>query len=74
MAEKVFKMEWDSEAAKLAAMLSMCSGMRLGEIVALTLEDVEDYRIHVNHSWNEADGLKCTKNRECRTVFLPFNH
>lgn len=72
MAEKVFKVEWDSEAAKTAAMLSMCSGMRLGEIVALTLEDVEDYRIHVNHSWNEADGLKCTKNRECRTVFLPF--
>lgn len=72
MAQSVFKVCWGSYEAKLASMLSMCTGMRCGEIQALTLADLGENCIYVNHSWNMKDGLKSTKNGESRTVFIPF--
>ncbi len=72
MAEAVFREEWTSRTAKLASMLSMCTGMRCGEILALTPEDIGDDRIFVRHSYSTSDGLKCTKNGEARTVYVPF--
>ena len=72
MANAVFKVDWGSRSAKVAAMLSMVSGMRIGEIQALRLEDVGDDFIAVNHNWTEKDGLKSPKNGEARKVFVPF--
>ena len=72
MAEAVFKIEWGNDFAKVASMLSMCTGLRCGEIQALTAEDLGEYYIDVHHSWNKKDGLKCTKNGEERRVYVPF--
>ena len=72
MARSVFRVEWTNEYSRLASMLAMCTGMRCGEILALTKDDLEDDCIHVRHSWSEKDGLKCTKNTEERTVYVAF--
>lgn len=72
-AKKLFHINWDNDLAYLASMLAMCTGMRCGEILALTYEDLGDDCIYVRHSYNLKDGLKCTKNREARTVYVPFS-
>ena len=72
MARSVFRVQWGNDMARLASMLSMCTGMRCGEILALTADDLEEYSINVRHSYNAKDGLKCTKNGEERRVWVPF--
>lgn len=70
--QALFNVQWNDERAKLANMLAMCTGLRAGEIQGLRLQDLGQDRLYINHSWNLQDGLKCTKNGESRTVFLPF--
>ncbi len=70
MARNLFNVQWGSNMARIASMLSMCTGMRCGEIQALTADDLGDNCIYVRHSYNLKDGLKCTKNGEARTVYL----
>lgn len=72
MARSVFRVEWGNNMARLASMLSMCTGMRCGEILALTVDDLGENCIYVRHSYNMKDGLKSTKNGEERTVFVYF--
>ena len=72
MARSVFRVEWDNEYSRIASMLAMCTGMRCGEILALTSDDLGDDCIFVRHSYNTKDGLKCTKNTEERTVYVAF--
>ncbi len=72
MARSVFRVEWGNNMARLASMLSMCTGMRCGEILALTADDLGENCIYVRHSYNMKDGLKSTKNGEDRTVFVYF--
>ncbi|MCR4733558.1 MAG: site-specific integrase [Treponema sp.] len=70
--QALFNSEWNDNRAKLANMLSMCTGLRAGEIQALRLQDLGVDRLYIKHSWNFQDGLKSTKNGEERTVYLPF--
>lgn len=72
MARSVFRVSWDNDMARLASMLAMCTGMRCGEILALTADDLEERTIYVRHSYSMKDGLKCTKNGEERRVWIPF--
>ena len=72
MARNVFRVQWGNDMARLASMLSMCTGMRCGEILALTADDLGDNCIYVRHSYNLKDGLKSTKNGEERTVYVYF--
>lgn len=70
--DKIFKLEWKDEQAKLANELAYTTGMRLGEIRALRLCDIGKDRIYVRHSFNITEGLKTCKNGECREVVLPI--
>ena len=72
MARNVFRVSWDNDMARLASMLSMCTGMRCGEILALTADDLGDNYINVRHSYNFKDGLKSTKNGEARIVYVYY--
>jgi integrase len=68
-AEALFKLEWPDPRSRLANLVASQTGMRLGEILALRVCDILEDRINVLHSWSGADGgLKCTKNRENRTI------
>jgi integrase len=66
----LFEVEWKEERSKIASMLSMSTGLRAGEVLALHLCDVGTDRLYVNHSWSWSDGLKCTKTGKVRVVPL----
>jgi len=72
LAAVVFRVPWNDERARLANMLAMVAGMRAGEIQGLRVQDLGKDCLYVRHSWNFMDGLKTTKNNECRTVEVPF--
>ncbi|HOI22526.1 MAG TPA: tyrosine-type recombinase/integrase [Spirochaetales bacterium] len=58
------------ERERTAFLIAASTGMRLGEIVALRAGDLDGDRIHVRHSWSEADRLKAPKNGLARDVPL----
>jgi integrase len=72
LAAAVFRVTWNDERARLANMLAMVTGMRAGEIQGLRVQDLGKDCLYIRHSWNFMDGLKTTKNNECRTVEVPF--
>jgi len=70
--QALFAIEWTDERYKLANLLAMCTGLRLGEIRALRKCDLGESCLYIRHSWNDLEGLKSTKNGEERVVQLPF--
>lgn len=48
----------------------MTTGLRLGEVLAIQVRDVEGTRLRVRHSWSNIDRLKGTKTGEERMVPL----
>ena len=71
-AAAAFRAKWGDERAKLANMLAAVTGMRSGEILALSFQDLGPDCLYVRGSWNKADGVKLPKNNETRTVEIPF--
>jgi integrase len=72
MVQAIFTVDWQDEKARLANILAMCTGLRAGEIRALQKKDLGVNCLYINHSWNDLEGLKSTKNGESRIVQLPF--
>jgi integrase len=68
--EKLFKINWSNKKAYTAALLSLTTGLRSGEIRALRKNDIGDSTLNIMYSWNEREGLKCPKNGEKRLVPL----
>ena len=66
--------EWDNDEAKTANELVMHTGMRAGEIQALTVDDLGEDVIYVRRSWSKYDDLKCCKNGEERSVMALSDH
>jgi integrase len=56
---------------RLAVLLGLLCGMRLGEVRGLCWEDAENGVIHLNHNWQDMDGLKRPKFDSWRDVPLP---
>lgn len=67
-AKKVFSTKWNNETSKLANLISMCTGMRIGEVQALMIKDIAPDRIFVRHNWARLDGLKSPKNGNVREI------
>lgn len=63
-ATALFEMPWKDERSRVANLVAMTTGLRLGEILALHRDDIGDDRIFVRHSWSFADGLKRPKGTE----------
>jgi Phage integrase family. len=72
LATAIFQRKWNNQASKLANLLSMCTGLRAGEIQGLRKQDLGKACLYIRHSWNLADGLKTTKNNEQRTAEIVF--
>ena len=71
-ANRLMEIEWDNDEAEIANELAMHTGMRTGEIQALTVDDLGNDEIFVRRSWSKYDGLKCCKNGEERAI--PISH
>ena len=65
---------WSNQANYLAFKLGAFCGLRAGEVSGLRVcdLDLDADIIHVRHSWNDVDGLKCPKNSDVRD--LPIDH
>jgi integrase len=70
--ERLFKLQWSDERGKIAAIVAATSGMRLGEVVALQIENLDFERniIHVLHSYSSKEQrIKETKTGKARVIF-----
>ena len=67
---RLFAKPWRDERAYLGNALAMSTGMRLGEVLAIQVRDIEGTRLRVRHSWSNIDHLRATKTGEERTVPL----
>jgi len=56
---------------KTAIRLGAVCGLRLGEIQALTINNIEGNTLKINASWSMVDGLKDTKTGKSRIIPLP---
>lgn len=73
-ANKLMEADWDNDEAKIANELAMHTGMRAGEIQALTLDELGNDEIFVRKSWSKYDGIKCCKNGDEREIPIPIPH
>jgi integrase len=69
-AETVFNHQWKDTRAYVGNLLSLTTGLRSGEVLALRRSDIGDKVLHIRHSWSTMDGLKSTKNGEARRIPL----
>ena len=68
-AEDLFKLEWPCQKSRITVLIAYHTGMRLGEIRALKVCNIQKNRIHVQYSWSsKKNRLKCTKNGESSDV------
>lgn len=68
----LFAQYWKDESYKLANLTAMCTGLRIGEVQALQIQDITNDCIYVRHNWARRDGLKCPKNGETRELKIPL--
>lgn len=66
----LFAVQWKNHLAMVACMLAAGTGMRIGEVRALKVEQIHDDYIEVNANIAEQEGRKCTKSTWSRTVPL----
>lgn len=78
-AKRFFQAETTDRRARTACLLAMATGMRIGEIIGLQIQDLKQetvdettyYWIALNHAWTDADGLHAPKNESRGDVPLP---
>lgn len=61
---------WPETMHYIINVLAACTGMRIGEILALKPQDISGGEIRVSHSYNTLDKLKSTKNGKTRCIPL----
>jgi integrase len=69
-AAKVFKADWKDKRAYAGNLLSLTTGLRAGEVLAIRKSDIEDRILNIRHSYSAMEGLKSPKNGETRRVPL----
>jgi integrase len=70
--EALFQKDWPDERSKTASILASVSGMRLSEVVALRIDDLDSERntIHLRFSYTQKEKrLKNTKSRKSRVIY-----
>ncbi|MDR1250020.1 MAG: tyrosine-type recombinase/integrase [Treponema sp.] len=68
--EALFRVEWQEKRAYIAALVSLTTGIRSGEVRALRQDSIRDDVLDVSWNWNDTEGLKCPKNGEPRRAPL----
>lgn len=66
--KQIFSEVWENDRAYTMCLIAACTGMRLGEVQALTKKQVKDGYLDVCASWSRTDGRKSTKSGYGRIV------
>jgi integrase len=67
-AADLFKLEWKDKRSMLINLVAMTTGLRIGEILALKVENIGEEYLTIENSFSKLDGLKSTKTDEERVV------
>lgn len=70
-AKKILGGPWPDARYYAANLLAATTGMRLGEIRGLQLDDIKAGEITVRHNWQDKEGLKAPKWGSSRIIPLP---
>lgn len=71
-ARDLFKLgTWEDERYRVASLVAMITGLRIGEIQGLRRCDIGDDMLYIRRAWSPVDGLKCPKNGKERKVPIP---
>jgi integrase len=68
---RFFALDWPDRRHLAANLLAATTGLRLGEIRGLRVEDLRPGYLHVCHNWQDGEGLKPPKWGSIRDVPLP---
>ena len=66
----IFSGDWEPLHVRIMCRISAMTGMRLGEVQALTRQQIKDGFLEVNASWAKKEGRKTTKSGYGRVVPL----
>lgn len=69
--QALFSEPWGNHHAEVGCRLAAMTGMRMGEIKALSVEQIHDDYISVDRSYSDEDGFKSTKTGWGRIVPIP---
>jgi len=66
------KIQWNDKRSYIGNLLSITTGMRSGEVLAIRKSDIDPVKpvLYCNHSFSLMDGLKTPKNGETRKIPL----
>jgi integrase len=67
----LFQRSWPDDRVYTAALVSLTCGLRLGEILAIRQNSIQDGYLLVTASFSKIEGIKGTKNGQERLVALP---
>ena len=70
---RIFEKKWENMHAYAACLLAATAGLRMGEVRALTVEQVHKDHIVVDANWSDEEGRKCTKSGYARIVPIPLD-
>ncbi len=72
---QIFSIDWLDYRAYVMNLMAASTGLRRGELLALTLQEVHDNYITISRSWDEAFGVlnETTKTGRSRTIIIPTN-
>lgn len=62
---------WNDEQRRQMFLVAVCTGMRIGEVVALRKGDLHEDFIDLKHSYNDKFGLGETKTKQARYIPIP---
>ncbi|MDR2743156.1 MAG: integrase [Treponema sp.] len=68
--EALFRADWQDKRAYVAALVSLTTGIRSGEVRGLRRDSIGEAVLDVSYSWNDTEGLKRPKNGEPRRAPL----
>jgi len=69
-AQTIFKIKWEDKRAYAGNLLSLTTGLRAGEILAIRKSDIGERILNIKYSWSTYEGLKRPKNGKPRKVPL----
>jgi integrase len=67
-ARDLFNLEWKDKRSMHINLVAMTTGLRIGEILALKVENIGEEYLTIENSFSKLDGLKSTKTDEDRVV------
>jgi integrase len=66
--DKLLYIKFEKNVSRIAVLIGLHTGMRLGEIRALRVCDIHENKISVFQSYSKKNRFKCTKTREKREI------